>query len=64
MVETYLETPVDRVRKSQTAHINDIQRKKMLDVIAKCNIKILNYLDLTLNLKDGKYKILIKIKTK
>ena len=31
-------------------------REKDLDIIVQCNLKIINYLDITLNLNDGKYR--------
>ena len=34
-------------------HFQIIFRKKNLSIIVKCNLKILDYLDVTLNLSDG-----------
>ena len=31
-------------------------KNKGLDIIINCNMKIVNYLDVTLNLKDGSYR--------
>ena len=31
-------------------------REKDLDIIVQCNLKIMNYLDITLNLNGGKYR--------
>ena len=31
-------------------------KKKYLDIIVQCNLKITNYLDVTLNLNDGSYR--------
>ena len=31
-------------------------KNKGLDIIINCNIKIVNYLDVTLNLNDGSYR--------
>ena len=32
-------------------------KRKGLDIIIKCNTKIVNYLDVTLNLNDGPYRL-------
>ena len=31
-------------------------KEKDLDIIIECNLKISNYLDITLNLNDGSYR--------
>ena len=31
-------------------------KEKSLDIIIECNLKITNYLDITLNLNDGSYR--------
>ena len=37
-------------------HFQNIFRKNNLNIIVKCNLKIVDYLDVTLNLSDGSYK--------
>ena len=37
-------------------HFQNIFRKTNLNIIVKCNLKIADYLDVTLNLSDGSYK--------
>ena len=37
-------------------HFQSIFRKNNLSIIVKCNLKIVDYLDVTLNLSDGSYK--------
>ena len=37
-------------------HLKNIFCKDNLNIIAKCNLKIVDYLDVTLNLSDGSYK--------
>ena len=37
-------------------HFQNIFRKNNLNIIVKCNLKVVDYLDLTLNLSDGWYK--------
>ena len=37
-------------------HFQSIFRKNNLSIIVKCNLKIVNYLDVTLNRSDGLYK--------
>ena len=37
-------------------HFQSIFRKNNLSIIVKCNLKIVDYLDVTLNLSDGLYK--------
>ena len=40
-------------------HFQSIFRKNNLSIIVKCNLKILDYLDVTLNLSDGSHKLFI-----
>ena len=42
----------DKTRK----HFHAIFKKNGLDLEIECNLKIVNYLDVTLNLNDGTYK--------
>ena len=56
MVSAYLEMPVDPNWKKSKSTYRKYLRKKCLDVIVECNMKILNYLDVTFNLNDGTYK--------
>ena len=42
----------ERIKKN----IQKIFKDKGLDIIIKCNIKIVDYLDLTFNLNDGSYR--------
>ena len=44
-----------QIGKKQKTHTGRIQRK-MLDVIIKCNMKIKNYLNVTINLDNTSYK--------
>ena len=37
-------------------HFQNIFRKNNLNIIVKCNLKVVDYLDVTLNLSDGSYK--------
>ena len=37
-------------------HFQNIVRKNNLNIIVKCNLKIVDYLEVTLNLSDGSYK--------
>ena len=37
-------------------HFHSIFRKNNLSIIVKCNLKIVDYLDVTLNLSEGSYK--------
>ena len=37
-------------------HFQNIFHKNNLNIIVKCNLKIVDYLDVTLNLSDGSYK--------
>ena len=39
-----------------------IFKEKDLDIIIQCNLKITNYLDITLNLNDGSYRLYRKLK--
>ena len=32
-------------------------KEKDLDIIVQCNLKITNYLDITINLNDGSYRL-------
>ena len=40
-------------------HFQNIFCKNILDIIVKCNLKILDYLDVTLNLSDGRTNLSI-----
>ena len=44
-------------------HFQNILRKKNLSIIVKCNLKIVDCLEVTLNLSDGSYKPLDKPKS-
>ena len=44
-------------------HFQSIFRKNNLSIIVKCNLKIVDYLDVTLNLSDGSYKPFHKLKS-
>ena len=37
-------------------HFQNIFRKNNLNIIVNCNLKVVDYLDVTLNLSDGLYK--------
>ena len=41
-------------------HFQNIFRKNNLNIMVRCNLKIVDYLDVTLNLSDGSYKPLHK----
>ena len=43
-----------------TENIQKIFKVYGLDIIIQCNIKIVNYLDVTVNLNDGSYKLYTK----
>ena len=36
-------------------HLQEVFKDNGLDVIIECNIKVVNYLDVTFNLNDGTY---------
>ena len=38
-------------------NVSKIILKKYLDIIVQCNLKVINYIDLTLNLNDGSYRL-------
>ena len=42
-------------------HFQNIFRKNNLNIMVRCNLKIVDYLDVTLNLSDGSYKPLHKL---
>ena len=45
-------------------HFQNIFRKNDLNIIVKCNLKIVDYLEVTLNLSDGLYKPFYKPNSK
>ena len=46
---------MSRSRKTQEK-ASKVFKEKDLDIIIECNLKITNYLDITLNLNDGSYR--------
>ena len=51
----FLATLVDNKQKNIKKIIQKIFKDKGLQIIIKCNLKIVDYLDVTLNLNDGTY---------
>ena len=53
---SYLETKAVRNLRELKKHIQSIFKSKGLDIVIQSNIKIVNYLDITLNLNDSTYR--------
>ena len=41
-------------------HLQKVFKNNALDVIIECNMKVVNYLDVTFNLDDGTYRPYLK----
>ena len=48
----YLKTQLERIKKSLQKTFKDF----VLEIVAECNLRIVNYLDVTLNLNDGSFR--------
>ena len=55
-----LGTAVDDKQKKNKKTIQNIFKDKRLELIIKCNLKIVDYLDIKLNLNDGTYRLFHK----
>ena len=52
----FLKIQAARNLKKNKKTFQKIFKNKGLDIIINCNMKIVNYLDVTLNLNDGSYR--------